>query len=60
MPALPRRLAHRIAAEDASRPLWRHPITIAAAALALTAPRSQRAPHPPAATTSPRTRPSKT
>jgi hypothetical protein len=40
MPALPRptlrRVAHRIAAEDASRPLWRHPATIAAAALALT------------------------
>ena len=40
MPAVPRfltrRLAHTIAAEDASRPLWRHPVTIAAAALALT------------------------
>ena len=39
MPALPRlltRLAHRIATHDASRPLWRHPATIAAAALALT------------------------
>jgi hypothetical protein len=40
MPVLPRptlrRVAHRIAAEDASRPLWRHPATIAAAALALT------------------------
>ena len=40
MPALPRptlrRVAHRIADEDASRPLWRHPATIAAAALALT------------------------
>jgi hypothetical protein len=40
MPALPRptlrKVAHRIADEDASRPLWRHPVTIAAAALALT------------------------
>jgi hypothetical protein len=36
MPSLPRLLARRIAAEDASRPLWRHPFTIAAAALALT------------------------
>src|SRR5690242_20710195 len=40
MPALPRfltrRLARRIADEDASRPMWRHPATIAAAALALT------------------------
>lgn len=40
MPPLPRptlrRVAHRIAAEDVSRPLWRHPVTIAAAALALT------------------------
>jgi hypothetical protein len=44
MPVLPRllprllahRLAHRIASEDATRPLWRHPVTIAAAALALT------------------------
>jgi hypothetical protein len=40
MPALPRptlrRVAHRIADEDATRPLWRHPATIAAAALALT------------------------
>ncbi len=43
MPVLPRlsrlfahRIAHRIATEDASRPLWRHPATIAAAALALT------------------------
>ena len=40
MPALPRptlrRVAHRIADEDTSRPLWRHPVTIAAAALALT------------------------
>ena len=33
---LPHRIAHRIASEDASRPLWRHPVTIAAAALALT------------------------
>jgi hypothetical protein len=29
-------MAHRIADEDSSRPLWRHPATIAAAALALT------------------------
>jgi hypothetical protein len=40
MPSLPRRLAARmastIAADDSSRPLWRHPATIAAAALALT------------------------
>lgn len=40
MPALPRflttRIASRIAGEDSSRPLWRHPATIAAAALALT------------------------
>ena len=40
MPAFPRltlrRVAHRIADEDVSRPLWRHPATIAAAALALT------------------------
>ena len=40
MPALPRfltrRLAHRIADGDGERPLWRHPVTIAAAALALT------------------------
>ena len=40
MPALPRptlrKVAHSIAEEDASRPLWRHPVTIAAAALALT------------------------
>nr|WP_300047882.1 hypothetical protein [uncultured Nocardioides sp.] len=40
MPALPRptlrKVAHRIAEEDTSRPLWRHPVTIAAAALALT------------------------
>ena len=40
MPALPRptlrRVAHRIADEDTSHPLWRHPVTIAAAALALT------------------------
>ena len=40
MPELPRptlrRVAHRIADEDGSRPLWRHPATIAAAALALT------------------------
>ncbi len=32
----PRTLAHRIAADDVRRPLWRHPATIAAAALALT------------------------
>ncbi|NYE36575.1 hypothetical protein F4692_001708 [Nocardioides cavernae] len=40
MPALPRALtralAHRIADGDRERPLWRHPATIAAAALALT------------------------
>ena len=40
MPAVPRfltrRLAHTIATEDTARPLWRHPVTIAAAALALT------------------------
>ena len=40
MPVLPRfiatRIAARIASEDASRPLWRHPATIAAAVLALT------------------------
>lgn len=33
---LAHRIAHRIASDDASRPLWRHPATIAAAALALT------------------------
>ncbi|MCF6376034.1 C39 family peptidase [Nocardioides KLBMP 9356] len=33
---LAQRLAHRIAADDTSRPLWRHPATIAAAVLALT------------------------
>src|SRR6478735_8698959 len=32
----PRSLAHRIAADDVRRPLWRHPASIAAAALALT------------------------
>jgi len=40
MPVLPRfiatRIAARIASEDSSRPLWRHPATIAAAVLALT------------------------
>jgi len=44
MPRLPRfpaakvapKVAHTIADEDAARPLWRHPVTIAAAALALT------------------------
>ncbi|HEY0644951.1 MAG TPA: hypothetical protein VGD39_16100, partial [Nocardioides sp.] len=48
MPPLPRilrrstptrlapKLAHTIADEDPSRPLWRHPVAIAAAALALT------------------------
>src|SRR5687768_3703047 len=40
MPAVPRplarRLAHAIAGEDAARPLWRHPVTVASAALALT------------------------
>ena len=36
LPRLPRLFAHRIAAEDASRPLWRHPASIAAGALALT------------------------
>ncbi|WP_374456992.1 hypothetical protein [Nocardioides sp.] len=36
MPALPRFLAHQIAGGDGSRPLWGHPVTIAAAALALT------------------------
>ena len=36
LPRIPRLLAHRIAGEDPSRPLWRHPATIAAAALALT------------------------
>jgi hypothetical protein len=36
MPALPRFLAHQIAGGDRTRPLWRHPVTIAAAALALT------------------------
>ena len=36
MPALPRFLAHQIAGGDRSRSLWRHPVTIAAAALALT------------------------
>lgn len=40
MPSLPRRLAARIAtaiaADDTSRPLWRHPASIAAAVLALT------------------------
>ncbi len=33
---LPRLVAHRIAGEAPARPLWRHPVTIAAAALALT------------------------
>ena len=33
---LARPLAHQIAADDVRRPLWRHPATIAAAALALT------------------------
>jgi hypothetical protein len=36
LPRIPRLLAHRIAGEDTARPLWRHPATIAAAALALT------------------------
>ncbi|WP_297620731.1 hypothetical protein [Nocardioides sp.] len=36
LPRIPRLLAHRIAGEDPSRPLWRHPASIAAAALALT------------------------
>lgn len=44
MPSLPRRLAARvatttattIAADDTSRPLWRHPASVAAAVLALT------------------------
>ena len=40
MPVLPRfiatRIAARIASEDSSRPLWRHPASIAAAVLALT------------------------
>lgn len=36
LPRIPRLLAHRIAGEDPSRPLWRHPVTIAAAVLALT------------------------
>ena len=36
MPALPRFLAHQIADGDRPRPLWRHPVTVAAAALALT------------------------
>ena len=37
MPAFfPASLAHRIAGDDARAPLWRHPVTIAAAALALT------------------------
>lgn len=40
MPSLPRlfasRVATTIAEDDPSRPLWRHPVTIAAAALALT------------------------
>ena len=33
---LPRLLAHRIAGEDPSRPLWRHPAAVAAAALSVT------------------------
>ena len=36
MPALPRFIAHQIADGDRPRPLWRHPVTVAAAALALT------------------------
>ena len=36
MPTLPRLIASRITRDDTSRPLWRHPATIAAAALALT------------------------
>lgn len=36
MPALPRLIASRITRDNTSRPLWRHPFTIAAAALALT------------------------
>ncbi len=36
MPSFPRLLASRITRDDTSRPLWRHPATIAAAALALT------------------------
>jgi hypothetical protein len=36
MPSLPRFLAHQIAGGDRDRPLWRHPVTVAAAALALT------------------------
>lgn len=36
MPSLPRLIASRITRDDTSRPLWRHPATIAAAALALT------------------------
>ncbi|MBS2936186.1 hypothetical protein KDN32_00335 [Nocardioides sp. J2M5] len=35
-PQTPRSLAHRIASDDVRRPLWRHPASIAAAALALT------------------------
>lgn len=35
-PQTPRSLAHRIASDDDRRPLWRHPVSIAAAALALT------------------------
>ena len=33
---LARALAHRIATDDVRRPLWRHPVAIATAALALT------------------------
>ena len=35
-PRTPRARAHRIAADDVRRPVWRHPASIAAAALALT------------------------
>ena len=35
-PRLPRFVAHQIADGDRERPLWRHPATVAAAALALT------------------------
>ncbi len=36
MPALPRLIASRITRDDGSRSLWRHPVSVAAAALALT------------------------
>jgi hypothetical protein len=36
LPRTPRTIASRITADDGSRPIWRHPATVAAAVLALT------------------------